>query len=84
MDAEIIPASPKKVTLSDVNDRLLEKLMEMIEGTATAEEILQITDSVSKLNSSYKGNDKFGVPESDSDRLDREQRETLGQILSGD
>lgn len=83
MEEEIIVAKPKKITLSEVNERLLDKLYNLIEN-ASAEEILQITDSVAKLNSSYKGNDKFGGEESESERLDREQLNTLGQILSGD
>lgn len=70
-------------TLSQVNEKLLSRLFELIDS-ADSEEILRITESVAKLNSSYKGNDQFGQPLSDDERAERENQEVLTGILTGE
>lgn len=49
-----------------------------------SEELLQITESIAKLNSSYKSNQQFGDRVSSEERVEREQREILGGILNGE
>lgn len=69
-----------KVTLEDVNDKLLEKLNRLIDN-ASSEEILDITEAVAKLNSSYRGNQSFSKPETEDERLAREQKDVLLEAL---
>lgn len=68
------------VTLDSVNKKLLKKLNDLID-VAGPEEILDITEAISKLNSSYKGNDNFSKPESQSERMAREQQDVLLEAL---
>lgn len=81
MDAEIIVPKDKP-TLSDVNERLLSRLYDVIEE-AGPEELLQITESIAKLNSSYKGNNQFGDPISQEEQLERQQQEMFKNIING-
>lgn len=71
------------VTLEEVNENLLKRLNELIES-ASADEILDITDSVAKLNASRKSNDQFARPETAEERTEREQREMFGAVLNGE
>ena len=83
MQEEIIISKPKEVSLKEVNEKLLKRLNDLIDD-AGAEDILQITESIAKLNSSYKGNSQFGEPLSDEEKIEKEQRELLGDILQGE
>ena len=65
------------LTLEEVNQNLLIKLNELIDDAETAEEMLKLTDSVAKLNSSYRNNDQFVRPETADERAERESREAL-------
>lgn len=69
-------------TLDEVNSALLERLYEMIK-TADPEYILDITEAVAKLNSSWKGNNQFAVPETAEERDEREKSAILGELLKG-
>lgn len=69
-------------TLDEVNSALLERLYEMIK-TADPEYILDITEAVAKLNSSWKGNNQFAVPETAEEKSEREKSAILGELLKG-
>ena len=71
------------VTLEEVNENLLRRLNELIEG-ASADELLDITDSVAKLNASRRNNDQLGRPETPEEKIAREQREMFGTVLNGE
>lgn len=65
-----------KVTLESVNDQLLERLSSLI-NSAEPEQLLDLTEALAKLNASYKGNQNFSAPETEAERLEREQRDVL-------
>lgn len=71
------------VTLEEVNENLLKRLNELIEN-ASADEILDITDSVAKLNTSRRNSDQFARPETPEERVEREQKEIFGSVLNGE
>ena len=71
------------VTLEEVNENLLKRLNELIEN-ASADEILDITDSVAKLNTSRRNSDQFARPETPEERMEREQKEMFGNVLKGE
>lgn len=87
MDGEVIELKVKKhSTIEDVNVHLLDKLDELIESTdakTDPEMVKVITESVAKLNASLKGNNIFTPAETEEERLEREQKEVLGEIMQG-
>lgn len=72
----------EKITLELVNDALLEKLYSMITDAESVDAILSLTDSVSKLNASYRNNNQFGKPESENDKFVKDQTKALKEALS--
>lgn len=86
MDAEVIEAKIKKhSTIEDVNTHLLDKLDELIDtvDSKDSDMVRAITESVAKLNASLKGNNIFTPQETEEERLEREQKEVLGEIMQG-
>lgn len=71
------------VTLDELNASLLERLNELVQR-ADGEEILRLTECIAKLNASWKGNDQFGKPETDKERMDREHADIFKQSLTGE
>lgn len=78
-----MPRTINPITLEEVNENLLKRLNELIEG-ASADEILDITDSVAKLNASRRNNDQLSRPETPEEKTEREQREMFGSVLNGE
>lgn len=70
-------------TLDEVNSNLLIRLNELIQD-ADAADLLQITESIAKLNSSWKGNSQFGQPLSEEEKMKQQQQEMLADLLSGE
>lgn len=70
----------KSPSLSKVNEKLLKRLDDLIEN-ANAEDLLKITEAIAKLNSSYKSNNQFGDPISDDERMERERKDLLSDIM---
>ena len=87
MDAEVIEVKTKKhSSIEDVNVHLLDKLDELIDSTdakTNPELVKVITESVAKLNASLKGNNIFTPQETEEERIEREQKEVLGEIMQG-
>ena len=85
MEAEVIEVKTKKhSSIEDVNVHLLDKLDELIDSTdakTNPELVKVITESVAKLNASLKGNNIFTPQETEEERLEREQKEVLGEIM---
>lgn len=70
-------------SLDQLNAKLRKKLDELLD-LAEPENILDITEAVAKLNSSYKGNQQFGEPVSDEEKQEKAQKELLDNILNGE
>lgn len=87
MEGEVIELKIKKhSTIEDVNTHLLDKLDDLIESTdakTDPEMVKVITESVAKLNASLKGNNIFTPAETEEEKLEREQKEVLGEIMQG-
>ena len=46
--------------------------------------MLKLTDSVAKLNASYRNNDQFVRPETADERSERDSREALAKAINGE
>lgn len=87
MGGEVIEARVESTSLETVNRHMLNKLDELIESVdaKTNPELVKVlTESVAKLNSSFKGNNIFASQETDEQRREREQREILEGVMSGE
>ena len=71
------------VSLEEVNQNLLERLNALIDEADTAEEMLKLTESIAKLNASFRNNDQFMRPETADERAERESREALTKAING-
>ena len=73
------------ITLDDVNQKLLKKLAFAIDDADPSDVVLlgKLTDHVSKLNASFRNNAQFGVPESEDEKLKRQQAEIFSEALGG-
>lgn len=69
------------VTLEEVNERLLERLCELIE-CASGSELLDITEAVAKLNASRRNSDQFAKPESQEAKAERDATEALVSVMT--
>lgn len=86
MDGEVIEVKIKEASLESVNKHLLNKLDDLIESVdakSDPELVKVLTESVAKLNTSFKGNDIFTPQETEEERKEREKREVLQDILKG-
>ena len=82
MEGEVLGKTP---TIEQVNSHLLEKLDELIlsiDAKSDPEMVKVVTESVSKLNASLKGNDIF-EKESEAERVERETAKTIQAIMEG-
>jgi hypothetical protein len=70
--------TPKQVTVTDLNEKLLEKLYFLIEQANSAEEILPLTEAVAKYNTSVRNNAVLEREDTPSE-IDT----TLGEIIGG-
>lgn len=84
LEGEVVSKAPTPITIQSVNQKLLKELDKQLDQCVSVEALSTLSDSVAKLNSSYKGNDIFPRPETDEERIKREQREALKGVLSGD
>lgn len=85
MDGEaVIVPKEENITLSDVNQKLLKKISVWIDNIDTSEDLERVTNSVSKLNSSFKNNEQFGIPETEAEKSERKSREIIASMLRRD
>ena len=85
MDGEVIEAKVNDTSLETVNRHLLAKLDDLIESVdakSNPELVKVLTESVAKLNSSFKGNEIFAPQETPEERAAREQKEVLEGMLT--
>lgn len=84
MAGEVIEAKLKDTSLETVNRHMLDKLDELIQSIdakSNPDMVKVLTESVAKLNSSFKGNDIFAPQETPEQRAEREQKEVLEGML---
>ena len=84
MAGEVIEAKLKNTSLETVNRHMLDKLDELIQSIdakSNPDMVKVLTESVAKLNSSFKGNDIFAPQETPEQRAEREQKEILEGML---
>lgn len=79
MDGEVVQVP----TIQSVNDKLLKEIDKQLDSYETLESLSIISDSVAKLNSSYKGNDIFPKPETREERERRERQNALKGAMNG-
>lgn len=70
-------------TIQSVNDKLLKEIDKQLDSYQTLEGLSIISDSVAKLNSSYKNNDIFPRPETKEERAERVLQDTLKGAMNG-
>ena len=86
MDGEVIEARVKEASLETVNKHMLNKLDELIESIdakSNPDMVKVLTESVAKLNSSFKGNDIFAPQETEEQRREKEATEALVNAMKG-
>lgn len=84
MSEEVIEAKLKDTSLETVNRHMLDKLDELIQSIdakSNPDMVKVLTESVAKLNSSFKGNEIFAPQETPEQRAEREQKEVLEGML---
>lgn len=80
--AEVIPKEPK---LADLNNKVIQKLYELVDSLDSKSEpdmVRACVESLAKLNSSLKGSDILPQEESESERRERETKETIAEALT--
>lgn len=83
MDYEII-GGIKNPKLSDLNNKAISKLYELLDGLDAKSDpdlVRAVVESLSKLNSSLKGSDILPQEESAEERKEREAQETIMEAL---
>ena len=84
MDCEIISGNPAP-KLSDLNNKVIQKLYELVDSLDSKSEpdmVRACVESLAKLNSSLKGSDILPQEESESERREREEKETIAEALT--
>lgn len=84
MAEEVFEAKLNEASLESVNRHLLQKLDDLIEtcDAKTDPELVKVlTESVAKLNTSFKGNDIFAPQETPEQKAEREAKEVLEGML---
>lgn len=77
--AEVVDVK-KHATIEDVNNKLLDKLKELIDDVDVKTEpemVKVVTESVAKLNASLKGNSIFTPQETPEQKTEREAKEAI-------
>lgn len=84
MEAEIISGNPNP-KLSDLNNKVIQKLYELVDSLDSKSEpdmVRACVESLAKLNSSLKGSDILPQEESESERRERENKDAIQEALT--
>ena len=84
MEAEIIGGNVNP-TLADLNKKAVQKLYELmdsLDGKSNPDMIRACVESLAKLNSSIKGSDILPSEETEQERKERENKETIMEALT--
>lgn len=85
MECEIIGGNPSP-KLSDLNNKVIQKLYELVDSLDSKSEpdmVRACVESLAKLNSSLKGSDILPQEESEDDRQDRLNKEAIQEAIVG-
>lgn len=85
MECEIISGNPNP-KLSDLNNRVIQKLYELVDSLDSKSEpdmVRACVESLAKLNSSLKGSDILPQEESEQERQDRLNKEAIQEAIIG-
>lgn len=83
MDVEIISGNPNP-KLADLNNKVIQKLYELVDGLDSKSEpdmVRACVESLAKLNSSLKGSNILPQEESEAERRERETQETIMEAM---
>lgn len=84
MDVEIIGGNPSP-KLADLNNKVIQKLYDLVDSLDAKSDpdmVRACVESLAKLNSSLKGSDILPQEESESERRERETKETIAEALT--
>jgi hypothetical protein len=84
VDCEIISGNPAP-KLSDLNNKVIQKLYELVDGLDSKSEpdmVRACVESLAKLNSSLKGSNILPQEESDEDKRERENKDAIQEALT--
>ena len=85
MDCEIISGNPNP-KLSDLNNKVIQKLYELVDGLDSKSEpdmVRACVESLAKLNSSLKGSNILPQEETPEEKKTREEREAIEGAIIG-
>lgn len=85
MDVEIISGNPNP-KLSDLNNKVIQKLYELVDGLDAKSDpdmVRACVESLAKLNSSLKGSSILPQEETEAERRERETQETIMEAMRG-
>lgn len=84
MEAEIISGDPNP-SLAKLNNKVIQKLYELVDGLDSKSEpdmVRACVESLAKLNSSLKGSDILPQGETEEERRERENKETIMEAMT--
>ena len=84
MDCEIIGGNPNP-KLSDLNSKVIQKLYDLVDSLDAKSDpdmVRACVESLAKLNSSLKGSDILPQEESEAERRERENKETIAEAMT--
>lgn len=84
MDAEIISGDPNP-SLTKLNNKVIQKLYELVDSLDSKSEpdmVRACVESLAKLNSSLKGSDILPQGETEEERRERENKETIMEAMT--
>ena len=82
-EVEIISGNPAP-KLSDLNNKVIQKLYELVDsldGKSEPDMVRACVESLAKLNSSLKGSDILPQEESEEERMAREEKEAIANAI---
>lgn len=85
MEVEIIGGNPNP-TIKDLNNKAIKTLYDLLDKLGPDEKgnpamVTAVTDAIAKLNTSLRNNDIIPQGETESERKDREAKETIAEAL---
>ena len=84
MECEIIGGNPSP-KLADLNNKVIQKLYELVDSLDSKSEpdmVRACVESLAKLNSSLKNSGILPQEESDEERREREEKETIMEAMT--
>lgn len=84
MDCEIISGNPNP-KLSDLNNKVIQKLYDLVDGLDAKSDpdmVRACVESLAKLNSSLKGSSILPQEETETERAERQMKETIMEAMN--